>query len=470
MNSPGNRVIHHIPIRKRIRKVLRIPYGVKQLAWWLTAGWLWLWALTIVLGLRAHLARCVELLFDHLHAWLIHFGFAPSNMTHFVVSTQFLWLFAICEFSIIQLVGFSVYVITLPLILLVRILYRRRLKPYRKLREEALTKSRKDGALFTKRRWDLTLYLILLLWYFLYGQSSSRYPLQLGLFLTLILFYSRFRSALIFALPARDTILVQIENMITPASKFMNHANENISSGKLFDKHYLNSTIWIYTILLRFYRIKSRWYRGKSGRRRVALVVLLSFILNLAALAGISILFWAIAIKFALAPVYVSFPDALLASSNSVVPGIPAPITLSVPAPIRILDSLMAWMVFALYAGPVASLFPTFHEQAIASATAKYSYLRTQRRVIYFFLELLRPIRELVCKYPEIFGAIKAITRLRTMTEDEIREALSGEPLALRTLTKDPQIADIMRQLGVQFPSNMEELVQQYPPASTGPS
>lgn len=458
----------HLPIRKRIRKALRIPFAVKQLTWRLTAGWLWLWGFASILGLRAHLQMWEDSLFRLLSAWLKHIGFAPSNPTLFNASIKALWLFTISGFSWVQLIGFSLYVATLPFILLVQILLRKRLEPYYKIRQQSFKKSRKAGVPFPKRSWGFPLLCILLLWFLLYGQTIARYPLLLGLCLTALLFCSRVGSALTFALPADGITWARIEGMIASARKYMSDTSEKVKSGEILDTTSLNATIWTASFFLRNFRRWSRWLHGKAARRRMALVVLLRFILNLAALGGISILFWAIAIKFALAPAHVPFSDALLASAARVVPGIPAPVTLNIPAAIQILDSLMAWLIFALYAGPVASLFPAFQEQAIARATANYSRLRTERRAIYQFREPLLPVQEVARENPQLIKIAKAAVLLRTNTQDEIKEALLGQPAALRALASAPLIADMMRQLGAAVPTNLEELAKQLPPPSSG--
>ncbi len=462
MDTPGNQRRRHKAFRKRFRKVLQVPFVFKQFTWRLTASWIWIWALAVVLGFRGQLHKLEDVLLLYLSTSLTNFGFAPSNPAVFFVCVKLLWLFTICGFSWVQVVGFFLYIPFLPIVFLVRILLRNRLEPYRKIRDKSFKKSRKSGIPTPKRAWGFPLLCLLLLWFVLYGQTSARYPLFLALVLTALLFCSRVGSALTFALPTDKSPWAQIETMSASARKFVSDSSESFKTGQILDKWQLNLKVWTGFFLLRNLRLWSRWLHGKAARRRTALVVLLRFMLNLAALGAISILFWAIAIKFALSPAHVSLSEVLLASASRAIPGIPDPSTLKVPATIQTLDSLTAWLVFVLYAGPVASLFPAFQEQAIARSVAYFSRLRSGRTAIYQSLQPLLPLQKVVRENPELTKIAKAAFALRTHSEAEVRQAFLSQPETLRALATAPALADFMRQIGAPIP-NLEELVQELP-------
>jgi hypothetical protein len=381
----------------------------------------------------------------------------------FTICVKLLWLFAICGFSWGQLIGFFLYVPFLPLLLFVRIFLRKKLPPYRKTRDESLKASRKSGVPIPKRAWGLPLFCLLLLWLVLYGQTSTPYPLFLALVLTALLFCSRVGAALTFAVPAGESSWDRIESMSATTRKFVLSTSESFKNGQILEKWHLKLTVWTCTFTLRRFRALSKWFHGKAARRRTALVVLLRFMLNLAALGGISILFWAIAIKFALAPAHVALNEALLASASRAIPGIPDPSDLKVPAIVQTLDSLTAWLVFVLYAGPVASLFPAFQEQAIARSSANYARLRHERKAMYRFIAPLLPLQKLVGENPEVAQLAKAAIQLRALPEADVREALLSQPDTERALASSPVVVDFMRRLGAPIP-NLEELIQQLPP------
>jgi hypothetical protein len=258
MNTPGNQRKRHKALRKRIRKVLRVPLVFKQFAWRLTASWLWIWAFAVVFGFRGHLHKLEDVLFLYPSISLTRLGFAPSDPAIFFVGVKLLWLFTICGFSWIQVVGFFLYVPFFPIVLLVRILLRNRLEPYQKIREESFKKSRKSGNPIPKRAWGFPLLCSLLLWFVLYGQTSARNPLFLALLLTALLFCSRVGSALTFAVPAHEGPWARIEALSAGARNFVSDSSEKLKSGQMLEKWQLNLTIWTGRFHLRNLRLWSR--------------------------------------------------------------------------------------------------------------------------------------------------------------------------------------------------------------------
>jgi hypothetical protein len=127
------------------------------------------------------------------------------------------------------------------------------------------------------------------------------------------------------------------------------------------------------------------------------------------------------------------------------------------------LDSLTAWLVFVLYAGPVASLFPAFQEQAITRSAEDYARLRRERKAMYRFIQPLLSLQKLVRENPELTNIAKAAIQLRAHTEAETREALLTNPDLVRALASCPAVVDMMKQLGAPIP-NLEELIQELPP------
>jgi hypothetical protein len=168
-------------------------------------------------------------------------------------------------------------------------------------------------------------------------------------------------------------------------------------------------------------------------------------------------------------PTQVSFLNALLASASCAIPGIPVPSAIKVPTTIQSFDSLTAWLVFVLYAGPVASLFPDFQKEAIAQSAANYAKLRDGRSAIYRFLEPLRPLRKLVRENPQLANLGKAAIQLKASTESEVRQELLSQPSALQALANSPVIADFMRTLGAPIP-DLRELTNELTPTPVGES
>jgi hypothetical protein len=250
--------------------------------------------------------------------------------------------------------------------------------------------------------------------------------------------------------------------MSVTARKFISDSLESLKTGEVLDKFHLNIKVWTASFLLRIFRLWSVYLHGKSARRRTALLALLRFMFNLAFLGSLAILFWAIAIKLALAPAQVPLSQAIVASASRAIPGVPDASALKIPASIQTLDALTAWLVFVLYAGPVASLFPAFQEQAILRSAANYARLRSERTALHRLRERLVPLQMLVRENPELANIGKAAIALRTHSEAEVRQALLSQPESLRALAGAPVIADYMRKLGAPIP-DLDGLVKEVP-------
>jgi hypothetical protein len=147
-------------------------------------------------------------------------------------------------------------------------------------------------------------------------------------------------------------------------------------------------------------------------------------------------------------------------SSSRAIPGIPDASQLKISPIIQTLDALTAWLVFVLYAGPVASLFPDFQQNEIARSALDYARLRSERTALYRLRERLGPLRNLVRQQPELAEIGKAAISLRTHSEAEMRQALLDEPKTLQALASAPVVTDFMRKLGAPLP-DLDGLVKE---------
>jgi ABC-type multidrug transport system fused ATPase/permease subunit len=279
-----------------------------------------------------------------------------------------------------------------------------------------------------------------------------------------MLFCSRIGSALVFAVPVDAGPWAQIETMSINARKFISESAEGFKTGKILDQFQLKAKVWTSSFLCWSFRLWSIYLHGKAARRRTALLALLRFMFNLALLGALAVLFWALAIKLVLVPAQVPLSQALLASASHAIPGVPDTSVLKIPAFIQTLDALTAWLVFVLYAGPVASLFPAFQEQAIRTSAANYSRLRSERVALCRLHERLAALQVLVRQHPEIAKIGKAAIELRSCSMEDVRQSLLDQPELLQTLASAPFLANYMKTLGAPLP-NLEELVKEIPTA-----
>jgi hypothetical protein len=149
-----------------------------------------------------------------------------------------------------------------------------------------------------------------------------------------------------------------------------------------------------------------------------------------------------------------------LASASRVIPGLPDPSNLYVPATIQVLDSITAWTVFVLYAGPVASLFPALQERAIANTAANYARIRSARKAIYRFAGVLRSVQRLLIEHPELEGFAKNVILLRK--QGDLRSFLLTQPDFVRSLADKPEEIDLYKRLGVALP-DLDDVLRELP-------
>jgi tetratricopeptide (TPR) repeat protein len=358
-----------------------------------------------------------------------------------------LWLLAICSFSWIQVLGFLLLYVPLSPLLLV---FRKGRQQYKENRAKNLARARQEGAETPHLNKGLALLFLLLMWFALYGGTAQRYPLIIAMAITGLLFIERVSRALLYATAAEFPRKKRSEAFTHSVQNFMRKTVENFKEGKITELKHLNGAIRTASWILRLARFASTWMYGKAAKRRAALFVLIRFMGNLAILGGLSILFWAFVIKYFAAPPATGMEAALFASASRVIPGVPDSNSLHVSPGIQALASVTAWLIFVLYAGPVASLFPAFQERVIAQTAQSYDRLRSARKTLYRFIEPLRALRELAGEHPELIPFAKTVVLLRKQAN--LKEFLAGQPDYVRSLASHPEEAELLRTLGVKLP------------------
>jgi hypothetical protein len=350
----------------------RFAKASKRLAWRITCVWCWLHFLGYWMTGQDILLPVERSLGAQIISILSRTGFAPVNGSLLGPILRVGWVLTITEYSVLQLVGLAFYIFLGPLIACFALLFRKALQAdASKSSEKPQEKLDQRG-----RRRQFVVVSVLAAWFLLYGASNSRLPILLGMTVTGFLLALRLYAALSYAQPsesARDW-----NTGFWP--KFV--ANFAATDAKRLRDGAFKSRLE--THLARNIQEFMRYpvgkvlcfFRGARGQRRAGLLVLFQYVGNFLFLGVLAILFWALAIRFALLPQPVAFQAAFQASASRVLPGLGAG-ELALPWGLTACVSATAWILFVVYAGPAASVFPSLQASYVRRMSGNFGILKS---------------------------------------------------------------------------------------------
>ena len=365
--SPVDRAPHSQP--KPTRRP-RLRQRAKKLAWRLTAIYAWLCLLTILIFGSATVTTIQGSLADRFFRLLSSIGFAPVNGAALPSVLKAGWLLTITGFNPIQIIGLAIYVASAPVWLFFRRFYGDALSQ---------TEPPRLGLAESRSNWSaLPLFTAAVVgWFILYGAASSFKELAVGVIfsgLLLIIFtyraLQRTKPLTILEVSVLDRLekfgaslpnSVQTRENKTPTSK-RSEAVGHIVTYSFFRDAVRHVTIFI---------------RGKRGRDRVYMFILVEYVLFLFILGLTAIFFWALVAKTAAAPHPENLSTAFYYSASHFLPGVTVPsLALSLPPWVQIGPSVTAWILFVLLVGPAASIVPVRQNAYGARLAVTYGVLR----------------------------------------------------------------------------------------------
>jgi hypothetical protein len=324
---------------------------------------------------------------------LSEIGFNPSNPSVFPAVLKVGWVITITNFSLIELVSmFFLYIPTFPILMLLFYFFRKEFDTSK------YVASVKPGLAPSRQPKGLSKIAVAALvgWFVLYGDSYNILPLCLGVILAGFLFITRSFSAFIYARPIDERKSKFIDGFAEVVTRQATNELQKLTD-KTFKK---KSEIKISVKFLKGYQWCARnlaWFmRGQRGRSRAALWVLMQYMATLLVLGATAVLFWGLMIRLYTLPSHIDMIDALMASASHILPGLNAPTSLPVPTWIQVASSVSAWILFVIYAGPAASVFPTLQQTYMRAIDGYYLKLRSA------YLALLRSIRLLELSMPSL--------------------------------------------------------------------
>lgn len=366
----------------------------KGWAWRFTAAYFWLHAaLTVSVGHdpfsgieTAITAKIVALL-----SWL---GFAPVNVGHLPLVFLAIWLLTITEFSPIQLlIGLPLYVVVFPFVALLVLLY------HKQVEADTATKAVNQVPQARKKHfpWGSVSAAMLVGWFLLYSGSSSRGPNLVGFLLSLALLLTLVYRALDKTSPIDDQDTAFLETTALRGILLISNAMKTATEKPRKTKLELESGLRTNGFLIRPFRRAAVLIHGRKGRDRIAMVMLLEYVIFLVLVAFSAILFWALAIKAAV-PSELALPltAALRVSASHFLPGIGVTSPMQLPWWAEFGPALTSWVLFVVYIGPVGSALPLRQESFLRQMIPAQKYFlqigklwHAYRRVVRVFLENL---------------------------------------------------------------------------------
>jgi hypothetical protein len=280
------------------------------------------------------------------------------------------WLLTITGFNPMQIVGLALYTLLAPILFCFRVLYRDAVKQ---------TEPTPPGLVESRSSWSaVPLFTAAVVgWFVLYGAASSLRELAVGVLFSgslLIIFTYRALQRTKPLTTLEVSVLGKLERFgaSLPASIAKREQEaptikRSQAMGHLVTYGFFRNALLFLTLFL----------RGRRGKDRIYMCILLDYVLFLFMLGFAAIFFWALVAKTAVVPRPMTFSTAFYFSASHFLPGVAAP---SLPSPVplwaQIGPSLTAWVLFVLFVGPAASVVPVRQAAYGARLAVTYSVLR----------------------------------------------------------------------------------------------
>ena len=439
--------------RNRTIRIWRARLILKQSAWRLTGFWLWARLLIHLFGGGTFLRKFDAGLFSRILEILKDLGFAPGHVPLLPFLLRLLWVLCITSFSWLQIIGLTLYVFFWPLVLF---FYFRHGSAFKATYDKEMEKAQRLRTRPNRAVGTYFLISCLIVWFVLYGDSSLRAPLIVAIVLIGTLFIVRVYQALAYTAPYVSSRMGPIDRYIESVLAQFRKGITDLAEKRTVDLNSISASVRTWNIYYRVLRFLSRWLYGRSARNRAALFVLIRYMLNLCLLGALAILFWALVIRYYSLPDITGMVPALLASSARVIPGIPEPNSLKFPDWIKVSTSITAWMIFVLYAGPVASLFPVLQDRFVKQTSNLYGRLRIARKTLYGPLYPLHKLFQFMRDNPEAAPYVNCIFFFKM--QPDLSRLFRDEPDAARMLRERPDLIEILAGAGIKIP-NLDEFV-----------
>jgi hypothetical protein len=232
-------------------------------------------------------------------------------------------------------------------------------------------------------------------WFVLYGGSSSRGPNMVGFVLALGLFFTLVYRALDKTSPIDEQDTAFFSNAALMGLQIITNAFKKATEERPKTKLAVATSLRTTGFMARGFRYLSVCIHGRKGRERIAMIMLLEYIVFLVLVAVSAVLFWALAIKAAV-PSEQALPltSALRISASHFLPGIQDRSSTLLPWWAEFGPALTSWVLFVVYIGPVGSALPVRQEAFLKRLIPAQRTLLLIGRLWRFYRTLLKTLEQ----------------------------------------------------------------------------
>jgi hypothetical protein len=148
-------------------------------------------------------------------------------------------------------------------------------------------------------------------------------------------------------------------------------------------------TLRVQGFFIKPFRYLTVVFRGRRGKDRVALIMLIQYIVFLVILAMSAILFWALAMRV-LSEQAISVTTAFRLSASHFLPGLTESSQVTLPWWADFGPALTAWVLFVVYIGPVGSALPVRQEAFLKHLPPLHKDFRTVARLWHIYRRFMK--------------------------------------------------------------------------------
>jgi hypothetical protein len=150
-------------------------------------------------------------------------------------------------------------------------------------------------------------------------------------------------------------------------------------------------SIRMYGFFIKPFRCLPVFFRGHRGRDRIAMIMLIQYIVFLVVLAVSAMLFWAIAIRAVVSPEqFISLSTALGVSASRFLPGVEDASPISLPFWVKFGPALTSWVLFVIYIGPVGAALPVRQEAFLKQITPLHNSFRLVAKLWHLYRRYMK--------------------------------------------------------------------------------